>query len=179
MNRTIKLAAVTAITALIAPFFVAQPAEANLKPYRWRHSTVCVEDHIHDGRWPGKSAVYRWDKVPDLRFVYRRDCSAYRQEIILRSRYEGYNGRYGRTYIRYNSSKYITRAVITMNDSYYGKYRMKYWSNRRSGIMHELGHASGLAHTSRYKSLMNIYHWHRWNYPTWYDKREVERRYPW
>lgn len=177
-DRLISTVAALSVAAGLMLVF-AGPAEANLASYRWHYGTICVEDHIHDGRWPGKSAVYRWDKVPDLRFVYRKDCSGYRQEVILRSRYMGSTGYYGKARVWYNDHKHITRATITMNDSYYNRYKMRWWGNRRSAIMHELGHVSGIKHTSYWKSLMNIYNFHKFDYPTWYDKREIERRYPW
>lgn len=178
-TRLLALIALVVVTAGLVIVPVGSPAEANLSPYRWRRGTICVEDHIHDGRWPGKSATYRWSHVPDLKFVYRKDCDNYRNVIKLRSRYEGRNGRYGSARWWYNDNNRITRATVIMNDSYYGRGKMRYWKGRRAGIMHELGHVSGLRHTGRSKSVMNIYNFYKFNYPTWYDKREVERRYPW
>jgi hypothetical protein len=175
------LAGLLVAAALATGLVVAtpQPAQATLSAYRWQYRTVCVEDRTSSSVWPGYSATVRWDAVPDLRFVHRRagGCEGYRQVITLRSAWKGYDGYYGWTYRWvWTGSTYLSRVTIVMNDTY--RYRLG-WADRRSAIMHEFGHASGLAHTSRWESLMNTASWWRWDYPTWYDRREVERRYPW
>ena len=173
-----KLTLTAALLAAATLLGFPAPAEATLAGYRWRDSTVCVEDHINDGKWPGRQAVERWDAVPDLRFLYRKDCDNYRQRIELRASSEGRNGRYGYAHWWYTdrTHDYLLRGKITMNSSYLGELN---WADRRSAVMHELGHLSGLEHTSRSSSLMNINQWRSHDNPTDYDKSQIERRYPW
>jgi hypothetical protein len=159
----------------------ATPADATLAGYRWARSTVCVADHT-GSRWPVDSATYRWSTVPDLQFYYGRTCS---QQITV---VEAYYGRSGHWYRRagesviwlqpdvWGTTDKILRVTIRLNNSYISRLT---WANRRSLIMHELGHSSGLAHTSYRTSLMCPSTMYWWSYPTSYDKSETDRNYPW
>lgn len=159
----------------------AIPANATLAGYRWARGTVCVADQT-GSRWPVDSATYRWSTVPDLQFYYGRTCS---QQVTV---VEAYYGRSGHWYRRaaeaaiwlepdvWGSKDRITRVTIRLNDSYL--YALT-WTNRKSLIEHELGHSSGLAHTSYYSSLMNPSRMYYYTWPTSYDKRSVDANYPW
>lgn len=154
----------------------AQPAHASISKYRWHYPSVCVEFIAWESKWPGSSAVDRWDNVPKLDFAFRGQaggCDAWSQEITVRQ-YSKADGRYA--YMKryhWTGTVWISRCLIYLNNY----YRPKYWADRRSIIMHELGHCSGLNHTSKYRSLMNIYTVFKWNYPQDFDKSEVRRRH--
>jgi hypothetical protein len=100
------------------------------------------------------------------------------QTITVRSSWQGDTGYYARTHIRAQDDRpwLFARVEIRLNDSYRSRLN---WDDRRSVVMHEIGHALGLAHNSRSDSLMNVYRTFRFNYPTAYDFAEIERRYPW
>lgn len=174
------------LLAVIAP----EPAHAYAhEDYRFKYGKVCVIDRTGNA-WPVYSATYRWTKVPDLSFKYGSRCdSRYkRQKVYVYEGWYGSDWRGGKNYAWtrcyfYNSSGDYEwlgngwRAYyckIWLNNT----YRPRGWADRRSLIMHELGHASSLEHTSA-NALMNIYKWRYYNYPTYDDKRGVERRYPW
>lgn len=184
-----------ALTVIVsAPLLSADPAEANLANYRWKYGKVCVVDKT--GPWPVSSATYRMDKVPDLKLVYRTrasDCP-YSQRVYV------YDGNYGAkancagTYMSWGgcaeASLYSSTGKWEWLGNAYRMYKCKIrlnnyyrykwgWSDRRSLAMHEIGHCFGLDHTPHSSSLMNTKRWKYYNYPTSFDKSEVDRRYPW
>jgi hypothetical protein len=180
---------IAVVTAVAATLPLASPTSANLSTYRFKYSTVCVVDHT-GSRWPIDTAVSRWTAVPDLSFRYGVTCG---QQVHVYEGWYGSNWHGGRYYgwttpwlyshKTYGSYEKLSdgtwreyRCTIAMNNTYGVGLS---WADRRSAVMHELGHCTGLAHTSRTDSLMNIYHWRDYNYPTGYDKSETERRYPW
>ncbi|MGH7774453.1 MAG: matrixin family metalloprotease [Candidatus Binatia bacterium] len=171
----------------------AEPAEATQAHYRWKYDKVCVADYT--GPWPVDSATYRWDAVPDLQLVWRigaSACPSGYQRIYV------HEGNYGRasycagTYVAWGGcaeahlyasdgtwewlgdAYRMYSCKIRMNNYYYWN-----WDDKRSLIMHEIGHCLGLDHTTYWSSLMNTNRWYYYNYPTAYDKSEVEKRYPW
>jgi hypothetical protein len=151
------------------------PAEANLLPYRWSTGLVCVEDHV-SSHWPIGSATSRVSGVPDITLVLRGDCSAYKQRIKVYE-YSAADDLWAKvTWWYYAGTNRLALVKVYVNNRYRGELN---WADRRSVLMHEELHGLGLAHTSYCCSLMNVYRWRRYDYPTSYDKREVERRYPW
>ena len=159
----------------------ATPAQATLAGYRWARGTVCVLDHT-GSRWPVDSATYRWSTVPDLQFYYGRTCS---QQVTVVEGYYGtsghWSGRAGEAVIWlepdvWGSTDKILRVTIRLNRSYL--YRLT-WANRKSLVIHELGHSSGLAHDSYWSSVMNPNRFYNYTWPTDYNRRDCERLYPW
>jgi predicted Zn-dependent protease len=175
MRRVVATIAIT--VALATAVLLPAPAQANLLAYRWAGSVVCVEDHTSSTAWPTVSATNRWAPAADIHIFARRDCGSW-QTITVRSSYQGANGYYARTRIFYQPDKpwLFHHVVISINESYRSRLN---WGDRRSVIMHEIGHALGLAHNSRSDSIMNVYRAFRFDYPTGYDFAEIERRYPW
>lgn len=185
MRRTLSQLSVIVGLTLLSTLINAEPAQAySLAGHRWKTGTVCVIDRTGDGpAWPVSSATTRWSGVPDLTYRYGGDCE---QRVYVYARSYGATGWHGTADAWRWSNHYsgewewlsgdayrVYRCDIRMNDSYYLS-----WADKRSAIMHELGHCSGLDHTGSY-ALMNIYRFHRYDYPTSDDKAGIERRYPW
>jgi hypothetical protein len=170
---------VVAVLAVIMIFIMLpqKDAQANLLGFRWSHSVVCVEDHtgIH---WPVGTATTRMDKVPDIHLVFKSNCSNYEQKIKVYECWCGDTHWWAKTnfWVFTAHPDRLALVKIRLNNTYRGELN---WNDRRSVIMHEIGHGLGLAHTIHYKSLMNINTVFKWDYPTIYDKDEVDRRYPW
>lgn len=157
-----------------------------LTNYRWKYGTVCIINKAGSS-WPVKSAAYRWSKVPDLTYNYGGSCT---QKVFVYSGWYGSDWHGGRNYGFTECWLYSNRTsgswewlgnayrsyrcTIWLNNS----YRPSNWDDRRSVLMHELGHTAGLNHTSA-NALMNIYKWRDYNYPTYDDKAGVEAQYPW
>lgn len=193
IQRLAALLILTGFATILLAVVSPDPAEATQANYRWKTGSVCVIDHT-GSRWPIYSATYRWTQVPDLSLQYGSRCTSRHKEQAIHV-YEGWYGsnwhggqKYGyATAWLYTHKTYgdwewmgdayrMYRCTIQLNNTY-GRYLS--WADRRSVIMHEMGHCSGIDHTSYSASLMNTNRWRYYDYPTWYDRREVERRYPW
>ncbi len=162
---------ISGLTVTLLGVIAPEPAHAALAGHRWKTGTVCVVDKTGN-RWPVYSATRRWTRVPDLSFRYASWC---KQKVYIYERWSSrYEYGYALPYVW--SDNTIAYCKIWMNNTY---GRRLSWADRRSAIMHELGHCSGIDHTSYSKSLMNTKRWRYYDYPTWYDKREVDRRHPW
>lgn len=163
------------VTAMTLP---AGSANGSLESWRWSGSTICVVNNTYSSLWPVATVVQRYDASADLHVVSGGDCSSYKQKVWV-SRYTASDGRCGVTTVWKDEYGRLLYARIQLN-RYYSSCLSS--STRRAHVMsHELGHAVGLAHTSRYDSVMNVSTWSYDNvpYPTSYDYSEIERRYPW
>jgi hypothetical protein len=172
------------IAVVLVGVLTPEPARAytlSSANYRWKTGTVCVLDRT-EGRWPVPSATSRWSGVPDLTWSLGSACS---QKVYVYAKHYGSTGWYGHTvpwlYTEKTSGDYewlgdawrTYRCTVRMNLSY-----SLSWSDKRSALMHEFGHCSGLDHTGSY-ALMNTSRWRNYDYPTSDDRDGVDARHPW
>ncbi len=172
-RRLLALAAVAGSLAL-----PAASANASLEGWRWSGSTICVVNNTYSSYWPVATVIYRYDKAADLHVVSAGDCSSYSQKIWV-SRYSSDDGRCGVTTVWMDEYKRVRYARVQLNTHY--SSCLSSGTRRAHVLSHEIGHAIGLAHTSRNDSVMSVSTWSYDHvpYPTSYDYSEIERRYPW
>jgi hypothetical protein len=153
-------------------------ANASLEAWRWSASTVCVVNNTYSSYWPVATVIYRYDKSADLHVVLDDDCSSYSQKIWV-SRYSQADGRCGVTTVWKDQYERLLYARVQLNTRY--PSCLSSGIRRAHVLSHEIGHAVGLAHTTRNDSVMSVSNWSYDNvpYPTSYDYAEIERRYPW
>lgn len=146
---------------LISSVLVLTPSSADSRPYgRWERSSICVEPHVSIKRWKIRSAVHQWNSTPATNFYIRSRCSGDFVSIKRRP----LNGYLGMTYIRYLESGTLLDADIVLDASAIMDYpKSQRRCLRRYTLIHEMGHALGLAHyTKRHSgSVMSYQGWYK------------------
>jgi hypothetical protein len=167
-SRVGRTTALLALAALAVAVVAAprSPARADLDGWHWAGTSFCISDRTGAGRWPVTTAARRFDRGSAL--TVRIGCGRPAQRIIVEA-YHGADGRCGLTTIWRDGTGRVVSAEVGLN-TYYPTC-LSSPTRRAHVISHELGHALGLAHTTRDDSVMSTSTWSYDNvpYPTSYD----------
>jgi Matrixin len=165
VGRTAVLLALAAlaVTVVTAP---RNPARADHDGWHWAGSTFCIADRTGSDRWPITTAARRFDRGTTL--TVHPGCTRPGQRIVVQT-YHQPDQRCGLTTIWRDRAGRVVSAEVGLN-TYYPTC-LSSAVRRAHVISHELGHALGLAHTTREDSVMSTTTWSYDHipYPTSFD----------